>query len=130
MCGSMVLDKFNRRRMMMSGLTGCLGTYIMLTGFAASSNKHKDIVYGLIVAVNLFGICFAAGMTPSATLYPMECLTNRTRVKGSSIKFVFMNIATMTKTYGISVGIKEIGWKLYLVEIVWIAFEIVFIFIF
>ncbi|KAJ4193147.1 hypothetical protein NW767_010436 [Fusarium falciforme] len=130
MCGSMVLDKFGRRRMMMSGLTGCLAAYIMLTGFAANSDKHKDLVYGLIVAVYLFGICFATGMTPSATLYPMECLPNRTRAKGSSIKFVFMNIATMTNTYGISVGIKEIGWKLYLVYIVWIAIEITFMYFF
>ncbi|RSL52215.1 hypothetical protein CEP54_011016 [Fusarium duplospermum] len=130
MCGSMVLDKFGRRKMMMSGLMGCLAAYIMLTGFAANSNQHKDLVYGLIVAVYLFGICFATGMTPSATLYPMECLPNRTRAKGSSIKFLFMNIATMSNTYGISVGIKEIGWKLYLVYIVWIALEIAFMFVF
>ncbi|EXK78067.1 hypothetical protein FOQG_17248 [Fusarium oxysporum f. sp. raphani 54005] len=129
-CGSSLLDKLGRRPMMMGGLTGCLLAYIMLTAFAAQSSNNKDLVYGVIVSVYLFGIAFASGMTPSATLYPMEILPNRTRAKGSSIKFLFLNIATMTNTYGISVGIKAIGWKLYLVYIVWIVFEICFIYFF
>ncbi|WYZ45806.1 hypothetical protein EsH8_IX_000031 [Colletotrichum jinshuiense] len=128
MCGSAILDKFGRRAMMMGGLTGCLISYIMMTAFTANPANNKDLIYGVIVSIYLFGICFAAGMTPSATLYPMEILTNRTRGKGSAVKFLFLNIATLTNTYGISVGINVIGWKLYLVYIVWIAFEIVFIY--
>ncbi|KAF9876718.1 hypothetical protein CkaCkLH20_05564 [Colletotrichum karsti] len=126
--GTMFLDKLGRRVMMMGGLTGCLATYIMLTAFTAESADNKDLVYGVIVSVYLFGIAYGAGMNACATLYPMEVLTNRTRAKGSAIKFVFLNIATMTNTYGVSVGIQVIGWKLYVVYIVWIAFEIAFIY--
>lgn len=36
----------------------------------------------------------------------------------------------VVNTYGISVGIAAIGWKLYLVYIAWICFEIVVIFFF
>ncbi|KAM0283773.1 hypothetical protein ACHAQH_002363 [Verticillium albo-atrum] len=84
--------------------------------------------YGVIVFIYLFGVCFAMGMTPSATLYPMEVLENRTRAEGSALKFVFLNIATMTNTFGVSVGIKEIGRKLYVTYICWIAVEIAVIF--
>lgn len=125
-CGSTLLDKLGRHPMMMGGLTACLLAYIMLTVFAAQSANNKDLVCGVIVSVYLFGIAFASRMTPSATLYPMEVLPNRTRAKGSAIKFLFLNIATMTNTYGISVGIIEIGYELYLVFIVWIVFEICF----
>ena len=36
----------------------------------------------------------------------------------------------VVNTYGISVGIAAIGWKLYLVYIGWIIFEIVIIYLF
>ncbi|KAM0326570.1 hypothetical protein ACHAQA_006439 [Verticillium albo-atrum] len=128
MVGSTILDKFGRRKMMMGGLTGALTCYIGLTAFTAQSETNKDLAYGVIVFIYLFGVCFAMGMTPSATLYPMEVLENRTRAKGSALKFVFLNIATMTNTFGVSVGIKEIGWKLYVIYICWIAIEIILIF--
>lgn len=130
MIGSTILDKFGRRTMMMAGLTGALIWYCFLTAFTAESSKNQSLSYGVIVSIYMFGICFAMGMTPSATLYPMEVLENHTRAKGSAVKYVFMSIATMTNTFGISVGIKEIGWKLYLVYIGWITVEIICIFFF
>lgn len=35
----------------------------------------------------------------------------------------------MVNTYGVSVGINNIGWKLYLVYIIWICVEIIIIFL-
>ena len=96
MIGSTILDKFGRRTMMMAGLTGALIWYCFLTAFTAESSKNQSLSYGVIVSIYMFGICFAMGMTPSATLYPMEVLENHTRAKGSAVKYVFMSIATMT----------------------------------
>jgi len=64
------------------------------------------------------------------TLYAVECLENRTRAKGSGLNFLFLNVAMVVNTYGISVGIAKIGWKLYLVYIVWIVVELVVIYFF
>ena len=58
----------------------------------------------------------------------MECLENRTRAKGSGLNFLFLNVAMVVNTYGISVGIAKIGWKLYIVYIAWICIEMVVIF--
>lgn len=128
--GTTVLDKYGRRPMMMLALAGSLFFYVLLTAFTAEAQKNDDLAYGVIVSIYLYGICFAAGMTPCQTLYPSECLENRTRAKGSSVKFLFINIAMIVNTFGISVGIKEIGWRLYLVYIIWIAIEIVVIYLF
>lgn len=65
------------------------------------------------------------GWTPLQTLYAVECLENRTRAKGSGLNFLFLNVAMVVNTYGISVGIAKIGWKLYIVYIVWICVELV-----
>lgn len=130
MAGATLLDKFGRRQMMLGGLTGALASYIMLTAFTAEAENNSSLSIGVIVAIFMFGVCFAAGMTPSATLYPMEVLDNRTRAKGSAIKFVFLNIAFMTNTFGVSVGISVLKWKLYIIYICWIAFEIVIIWFF
>lgn len=126
--GAFFLDKFGRRPMMMSALAGSLFFYILLTAFSAQVGNHAGLSYGVIVAIYLYGICFASGMTPCQALYPTECLENRTRAKGTSLKFLCVNIAMMVNTYGISIGIKKITWRLYLVFVIWLAIEIIVIY--
>jgi len=128
--GATLLDKLGRRFMMLAGLTGALIFYCMLTGFTAGSETNSSLSYGVIVSIYLFGICFAWGFTPLQTLYAVECLENRTRAKGSGANFLFLNVAMVVNTYGISVGMEAIGWKLYLVYIGWIMVEIVVIYFF
>ena len=130
MYGATLLDKLGRRFMMLAGLSGALAAYIMLTAFTAESEKNASLSYGVIVAIFLFGIIFAWGFTPLQTLYAVECLENRTRAKGSGLNFLFLNIAMVVNTYGISVGIEAIGWKLYIVYIGWLCVEIVLIYFF
>ncbi|KAI5358275.1 putative major facilitator, sugar transporter, major facilitator superfamily [Septoria linicola] len=128
--GATLLDKLGRRKMLLAGLGGGLIAYVLLTAFTAASESNPDLSYGTIVSIYLFGICFAWGWTPLQTLYAVECLENRTRAKGSGLNFLFLNVAMVVNTYGISVGIAEIGWKLYLVYIGWICVELVVIYFF
>ncbi|KAJ5153550.1 Lactose permease [Penicillium canariense] len=128
--GATLLDKLGRRTMLLGGLCGGLISYIMLTIFTKESEHHPSLSYGVIVSIYLFGIVFAWGFSPLQTLYAVECLENRTRAKGSGLNFLFLNIAMVVNTYGISVGIGKIGWKLYLVYIGWICVEIVVIYFF
>jgi len=128
--GASLLDKLGRRTMMLGGLTGALVCYILLTAFTAESAHHPNLSYGVIVSIYLFGIFFAAGFTPLQTLYAVECLENRTRAKGSGLNYLFLNIAMVVNTYGISVGMEKIEWRLYIVYIIWIAVEIVLIYFF
>ena len=110
--GAGMLDKLGRRPMMLYSLTGALTMYVLLTAFSAQSVNTPNLSYGVIVAIYLFGICFAWGFTPLQTLYSVECLENRTRAKGSGANFLFLNIAMVINTYGISEGMEKIGWKL------------------
>ncbi|RYP50857.1 hypothetical protein DL768_003692 [Monosporascus sp. mg162] len=128
--GATLLDKLGRRTMMLAGLGGSLVFYIMLTAFTARTPHNPDLAYGTIVSIYLFGICFAWGFTPLQTLYAVECLENRTRAKGSGLNYLFLNVAMVVNTYGISVGIEAIGWRLYLVYIGWIVVEIIIIYFF
>jgi MFS family permease len=127
--GATLLDKLGRRKMLMGGLVGGLFSYCLLTAFTATANPGNNLAYGTIVSIYLFGIFFAWGWTPLQTLYAVECLENRTRAKGSGLNFLFLNIAMVVNTYGISVGIEKIGWKLYLVYIVWICIELATIYL-
>ncbi|KEY69461.1 hypothetical protein S7711_02002 [Stachybotrys chartarum IBT 7711] len=128
--GASLLDRLGRRPMMLWGLLGCLVSYVFLTAFTAQTSSNPDLSYGVIVFIYLFGIFFAWGFTPLQTLYSVECLENRTRAKGSGLNFLFLNIAMVVNTYGISEGMEAIGWRLYLVYIVWIVVEIVIIYFF
>ncbi|PVI00361.1 general substrate transporter [Periconia macrospinosa] len=130
MYGATLLDRLGRRKMLMGGLFGALFCYILLTAFTATAKPDNNLAYGTIVSIYLFGICFAWGWTPLQTLYSVEVLDNRMRAKGSGANFLFLNVAMVVNTYGISVGMEKIQWKLYLVYIVWIAIEIVVIYFF
>ena len=122
--GATLLDKLGRRKMLLWGLFGGLISYVLLTAFTATAKPTNNLAYGTIVSIYLFNICFAWGWTPLQTLYAVECLENRTRAKGSGLNFLFLNVAMVVNTYGISVGISKIGWKLYLVYIAWICVEL------
>ncbi|EAT88754.1 hypothetical protein HBI56_040770 [Parastagonospora nodorum] len=128
--GATLLDKLGRRKMLMGGLLGGLIAYIFLTAFTATATPSNNLSYGVIVSIYLFGIFFAWGWTPLQTLYSVECLENRTRAKGSGLNFLFLNVAMVVNTYGISVGMEAIGWKLYIVYIGWICVELVTIYFF
>lgn len=122
--GTSFLDRVGRRPMMMGALTGCCACFVLLTAFTAESVGNQNLAYGVIVSIYLYAISFSVGMNPCQTLYPTECLENRTRAKGTSLKFLSVNIAMILNMYGISVGIEAIGWKLYLVYIIWMVIEI------
>lgn len=128
--GATLLDKLGRRKMLMGGLLGGLFFYVLLTAFTATAKPSNNLSYGTIVSIYCFGIIFAWGWTPLQTLYSVECLENRTRAKGSGLNFLFLNVAMVVNTYGISVGMEKIGWKLYLVYIGWICVEIAVIYFF
>lgn len=127
--GATLLDTLGRRKMLTGGLIGCLLTYMLLTAFTATAKPSNNLAYGTIVSIYLFQICFAWGFTPLQTLYAVECLENRTRAKGSGLNFLFLNVAMMVNTYGISVAMEKIGWKLYLVYIGWICVEIAIVYL-
>ncbi|KAL5413134.1 hypothetical protein PMIN03_003912 [Paraphaeosphaeria minitans] len=130
MYGATLLDKLGRRSMLLWGLVGALVSYVFLTAFTATARPDNNLAYGTIVSIYLFGIFFAWGWTPLQTLYAVECFENRTRAKGSGANFLFINVAIMVNTFGISVGIAKIQWKLYLVYIAWIVVEMVVIYFF
>lgn len=128
--GASLLDKLGRRKMLLIGLFGGMISYCFLTAFTAQSSTNSNFGYGVIVAIYMFGICFAWGWTPLQALYGLECLENRTRAKGSGLNFLFLNIAMVVNTYGISVGIEKIGWKLYIIYIAWQIVELFVIYFF
>lgn len=127
--GAYMLDHIGRRSMMLYSLGACLIFYILLTAFTANAHV-PGLSYGVIVAIYLFNVCFAWGFTPLQTLYSVECLETRTRAKGSGANFLFLNVAMVINTYGISEGMEKIGWKLYIVYCAWILVEIVLIYFF
>jgi MFS family permease len=59
--GASLLDTLGRRKMLLGGLTGGLVAYILLTAFTAASADNKNLSYGVIVSIYIFGIFFAWG---------------------------------------------------------------------
>ena len=64
--GASLLDTLGRRKMLLGGLAGGLVAYVLLTAFTAASETHKNLSYGVIVSIYLFGIFFA-WVSPGST---------------------------------------------------------------
>lgn len=116
--------------MLLVSLVGCIICFALLTAFLANVEKVPNLGYGTIVAIYLFLMIFSWGWTPLQMLYMVECLENRTRAKGSGLNYLFLNIAMVVNTFGVSVAIEEIQWRLYLVYIGWLCVEFAVVYFF
>ncbi|KAL1589451.1 hypothetical protein WHR41_01848 [Cladosporium halotolerans] len=128
--GATLLDKRGRRFMLLWGMVGSIFAFILLTAFVSKTDAVPGLAYGTIVAIYLFLIFFSWGWTPLQMLYPVECLENVSRAKGMGVNYLFLNIAMVVNTFGVSVAIEKIGWRLYLIYICWQVVELVTLYFF
>ena len=79
-----------------------------LRGCPQGPTEFPNLIYDVIVAIYLFGVCIACGCTPLRTLYAVECLENRAGARKNPGSMLVSHIAMVVNTYGISAGVCQI----------------------
>jgi hypothetical protein len=103
-------------------LTACTSQYYATQPVALSN---------LTVAFIFFvGIFHSGGINPLVVAYPVECLHTNTRAKGMGLNNLLLNSAEFINTYATPIGLKKIGWKIYIVYIFWNIVQAAWIYIF
>ena len=106
--GSAFVDKFGRRRLMLTGMAGCAIVWIGMTTASGLFNESKDP-----------SAAKATVATPLQALYPVEVLSFEMRAKGMAFSSLAVNAGGLLNQFAWPVSLKKIGWKTYICFIVW-----------
>ncbi|KAL4810036.1 general substrate transporter [Aspergillus unguis] len=125
--GALIIDHFRRRTLIFLGL----GTMILFQTTTTITSWQYDIK-GTAAAAALtilwiylyqtFSALFVATMH---NLYPVELLSLPLRAKGMGVYGLVQGAASAVQTYGISVGIEKLGYKIWVVYIAYNTVQLV-----
>ncbi|KAH9480303.1 Lactose permease [Psilocybe cubensis] len=127
--GSAVVDRFGRRKVLLlatSIMVAILATVTgLLSDFGSAARANAGITF-----IYLFMVVFSFGWTPMQALYPAEVLSYQVRAKGLAFLGIVAQVATLINTFGLPVALQKLGWKVYLIFLIWDVFEVIVIYFF
>lgn len=127
--GARFVDRIGRRPLMLSSMAGCCVVWIGVTAstgiFAGSGETNDDAARSTVAFIFLFGAVYSFGITPLQALYPVEVLSFEMRAKGMAFSSLAVNAGGMLNQFAWPVALDDIGWKTYIVFIVWCGIQTV-----
>ncbi|KAJ6780777.1 hypothetical protein PWT90_05681 [Aphanocladium album] len=141
-CGAVLVDRVGRRPLLIFSFAACtvvwLGMTIASSQFAASyAGKTADDVpiytngnasRASLAMIFLFGAVFSVGITPLQGLYIVEVLSFEQRAKGMAFGNLAVNAAGLLNQFAWPVSMAKIGWKTYIIFIIWDAIMTVYVY--
>ncbi|KAF6757384.1 general substrate transporter [Ephemerocybe angulata] len=127
--GSFIVDRFGRRRILLTGTASITVILAIVAGLLSSQGSAARANAG-ITFVYLFMVVFSFGWTSMQALYPAEVLGYQARAKGLAFLGVVSQIASLINTFGMPVALEKLTWKVYIIFTVWDAFEVLVIYFF
>ncbi|KAF8073785.1 general substrate transporter [Lyophyllum atratum] len=127
--GSAIIDRFGRRKILLTSTAAITCILAIVTGLLSSKGNAMQANAG-ITFIFLFMVVFSFGWTPMQALYPAEVLSYEARAKGLAFLNICAQVATLINTFGLPVALEKIGWKVYVIFLVWDLFELIVIYFF
>ncbi|KAF8885092.1 general substrate transporter [Gymnopilus junonius] len=118
--GSVTVDRYGRRKILLLATSLMI---IVLTAVTGLANLGIIFIY-------LFMVVYSFGWTPMQALYPTEVLSYEARAKGLAFLGIVLHGASLINTFGLPVALQNLGWKVYLIFLVWDVFELIIIYLF
>ncbi|KAL2854944.1 general substrate transporter [Aspergillus pseudoustus] len=125
--GAVIIDRFRRRTMIFTGLATMIlfQTTTTITSWqydVGGSKAAAGLTIFWIYMYQTFSALFVATMH---NLYPVEILSLPLRAKGMGLYGLIQGGAGAVQTYGISVGINKLGYKIWVVYIAYNSIQLV-----
>ncbi|KAL1594793.1 hypothetical protein SLS59_008606 [Nothophoma quercina] len=127
-----VTPRFPRRKMYLLCASCLLAVYTAWT-IAQARNRitgSKESGYAVLVFIFLYSPAYCIGYNALTYVYMVEIFPYYVRTKGLSWFQLFGRTAVMFGSFVNPIGLENIDWKYLIVYVVWLCFEIVFIYIF
>lgn len=125
--GSFLVDIFRRRTLIITGLITFIitQTVVTITSWQYSLNESQSTAILTVIWVFIYQMCSAALIATMHNLYPVEILSLPLRAKGMGFYNMVQGAAGVVQSYGISVGIQKVGYKIWVVYIVYNTIQLV-----
>jgi MFS family permease len=133
--GAAFVDTLGRRPMMLFGMSGCCLVWVAILSASSQVNKpdgslNSAASNATLGFIFIFGAVFSFFLTPLQALYPVEVLSYEMRAKGMAFSSLAVNAAGLLNQFAWPVSLDNIGWKTYIVFVVWDAIQTVVIYLF
>ena len=97
-------------------------------GMVVATSQHvrhgsAGAARAILALIFIFRIVFATGLTSLVILYPLEVLSFEMRAKGFALSALVVNAAGLVNQFAWPVALASIGWKTYIILMVWCLFQ-------
>lgn len=125
--GSLLVDKFGRRTLIFAGLISMVifQTATTITSWQYSLNASHAAAALTLLWIFLYQTFSATLIATMHNLYPVELLSLPLRAKGMGLYGLIQGGASAVQTYGIGVGIEKVGYKIWVVYIVYNTVQLI-----
>ncbi|KIJ36377.1 hypothetical protein M422DRAFT_782283 [Sphaerobolus stellatus SS14] len=132
LAGAFLCDRVGRRKLFIGSCIGMLVFRIAQTiCFAQTAiTGSKAAAHGVIAFIFLFNGAYDVAFSPLIISYTVEILPYNVRAKGFNVFGLTLFLAIIFNQYINPIALAAIGWKYYLVYVFWIAFELVYCYLF
>jgi len=131
-CGAFQVDRLGRRPLLLftnASLT-LIWVAITVSSGVYFNTKSTHAAKAVVGFVFMFGMFYSVGFTPLQALYPVEVLSFEQRAKGMAFSSLAVNAAGLLNQFAWPVALEKIGWKTYIIFVVWCAFQTFIIYFF
>ncbi|KAJ8120551.1 hypothetical protein O1611_g10341 [Lasiodiplodia mahajangana] len=117
--GICFIDRLGRVRMLVAGTAACGVILAIMAGLTAGATGVAAGRNAIVAMVFLFQISYSSTWTPLSFSYCAEILNFTIRAKGMSFYNIIDAAAGFFNQYVIPIGLDGIGWRFYIVGVVW-----------
>ncbi|KAJ3861711.1 hexose transporter [Lentinula novae-zelandiae] len=127
-----LIDRLGRRFLFLSSTIGVLFAWIAQTVSFAVFWEHgiPAAAHSLIAFIFLFSAFYGLALSPLIVVYTVEILPYHLRAKGFTVFNFTISLALIFNQYTNPIALGRLAWKYYIIYCCWIAFEIVFLYIY
>ncbi|KIK58606.1 hypothetical protein GYMLUDRAFT_45213 [Collybiopsis luxurians FD-317 M1] len=129
---SSLIDRLGRRPLFLSSAIGIFFTWIAQTISFAEFWQFKKpaAAHSLIAFLFLYSTAYGLAFSPLIVVYTVEILPYHLRAKGFTIFNFTISLALIFNQYTNPIALGHLVWKYYIVYCCWIAFEVVFLYMY
>ncbi|THG97857.1 hypothetical protein EW026_g4236 [Hermanssonia centrifuga] len=128
----LLCDRIGRRPLFIASTIGMFVFWTLQTVCFALYSVHGNIAaaHTFIAMIFLFYAFYDIAFTPLIASYTIEILPFSIRAKGYTVFSFTVTLSLIFNQYVNPIALQALGWKYYIVYVCWLAFEVVFMFVY
>ncbi|KAI0044397.1 general substrate transporter [Auriscalpium vulgare] len=127
--GAASVDHIGRRKLLLISTGSLVVVLAIVTGLLSKvSDSSGSRSTAGISFIYLFMVVYSFGWTPMQALYGAEVLSYEARAKGLAFLNLVNQASSCINTFALPVALEKITWKVYIIFLVWDAFEFLVIY--